>query len=139
MAVEALYASNTNPIINLMALEGIRALAKALPAIVASPSDKAARTSAQYGAWLCGTCLGAVGMARKWPNVFSSIQIHKSVQYTTSSATPWVEVLIYLMRRPTRLSVRRLSSALITLLIFINDNRYFPMHYPTMPLRFPLS
>jgi len=61
--VEALYASNANPIINLMALEGIRALAKSLPAIVVSPSDKAARTSAQYGAWLCGTCLGSVGMA----------------------------------------------------------------------------
>ncbi|KIM74772.1 hypothetical protein PILCRDRAFT_827833 [Piloderma croceum F 1598] len=61
--VEALYAINANPIINLMALEGIRALAKSLPAIIASPSDKTARTSAQYGAWLCGTCLGSVGMA----------------------------------------------------------------------------
>ncbi|KAK4955421.1 hypothetical protein LTR66_013454 [Elasticomyces elasticus] len=62
-AVEALYARNTNPIVNLLALEGIRALAESLPKIVENPSDTAARTSAQYGAWLCGTCLGSVGMA----------------------------------------------------------------------------
>jgi diphthamide biosynthesis protein 2 len=78
MTVEALYAINANPIINLMALEGIRALAKSLPAIIASPSDKTARTSAQYGAWLCGTCLGSVGMARKRLNVSltPSSQVH---------------------------------------------------------------
>jgi alcohol dehydrogenase class IV len=28
-----------------------------------APSDGAARHDALYGAWLCGTCLGAVGMA----------------------------------------------------------------------------
>lgn len=61
--VEALYARNTNPIISLLALEGIKALASSLPTIIDSPSDIAARSSAQYGAWLCGTCLGAVGMA----------------------------------------------------------------------------
>ncbi|KAH9211225.1 hypothetical protein DL95DRAFT_342114 [Leptodontidium sp. 2 PMI_412] len=62
-AVEALYAQNTNPIINLLALEGIKALAASLPTIIASPSDITARINAQYGAWLCGVCLGSVGMA----------------------------------------------------------------------------
>ncbi|KXT12158.1 hypothetical protein AC579_10376 [Pseudocercospora musae] len=62
-AVEALYARNTNPVINLMALEGTKALAKSLPVIVEDPQDVAARLDAQYGAWLCGTCLGSVGMA----------------------------------------------------------------------------
>lgn len=62
-AVEALYARNTNPIINLLAAEGTRALASALPAIVADPSDPEARSGALYGAWLCGTCLGSVGMS----------------------------------------------------------------------------
>ncbi|EON62553.1 maleylacetate reductase [Coniosporium apollinis CBS 100218] len=62
-AVEALYARNANPITTLLALEGIRALAASLPLIVENPSDKAARTSAQYGAWLCSSCLGSVGMA----------------------------------------------------------------------------
>lgn len=61
--MEALYARNTNPIINLFAVEGTRALATALPQIVQDPSSPAARSSALYGAWLCGTCLGSVGMS----------------------------------------------------------------------------
>ncbi|KAI9729582.1 MAG: hypothetical protein M1834_006778 [Cirrosporium novae-zelandiae] len=64
-AVEALYARNTNPIITLLAIEGIRALASSLPEIVNNPSSSSisARSKALYGAWLCGTCLGSVGMA----------------------------------------------------------------------------
>lgn len=62
-AVEALYARDTNPVTSLMAEEGIRALASALPAIAARPGDRAARSDALYGAWLCGVCLGTVGMA----------------------------------------------------------------------------
>lgn len=62
-AVEALYAQETSPIIGLVAEEGIRALSRALPRIVADPSDIEARSDALYGAWLCGGCLGAVGMA----------------------------------------------------------------------------
>lgn len=61
--MEALYAEYTNPIISLLALEGIRALATSLPIIMKSPLDVAARTAAQYGAWLCGICLESVGMA----------------------------------------------------------------------------
>jgi maleylacetate reductase len=62
-AVEALYARDTNPVTSLMAEEGVRALARALPAIAARPDDRAARSEALYGAWLCGVCLGTVGMA----------------------------------------------------------------------------
>jgi maleylacetate reductase len=62
-AVEALYARDRNPIISLMAQEGIKNLACALPIIKADTSDIEARTKALYGAWLCGSCLGAVGMA----------------------------------------------------------------------------
>jgi maleylacetate reductase len=62
-AVEALYARDRNPIISLMAQEGIGTLAHALPRICAQPNDKAARSDALCGAWLCGVCLGAVGMA----------------------------------------------------------------------------
>ncbi len=61
--VEALYAADANPIVSMWAAEGIRALAAALPAIVASPDDLAARTDALYGAWLAGASLGAVSMA----------------------------------------------------------------------------
>ena len=62
-AVEALYARDRNPMTEMMAIEGIRALADALPRIVTAPADRAARADALYGAWLCGSCLGAVGMA----------------------------------------------------------------------------
>jgi len=62
-AVEATYAADANPIITLLAEQGIAALARALPAIVAAPDDRRARQGALYGAWLCGACLGAVGMA----------------------------------------------------------------------------
>jgi maleylacetate reductase len=62
-AVEASYARERNPIVSLMALEGIRALAAALPRIVTDPRDREARSDALYGAWACGTCLGAVSMA----------------------------------------------------------------------------
>ncbi len=62
-AVEALYAQDKNPIISLMAEEGIRVLARALPVLMAKPGDRDGRSDALYGAWLCGACLGAVGMA----------------------------------------------------------------------------
>lgn len=62
-AAEGLYARDTNPVTSLMAEEGIRAVAHALPAIVKKPDDREARTEALYGAWLCGVCLGTVGMA----------------------------------------------------------------------------
>ncbi|CVI64055.1 maleylacetate reductase (plasmid) [Agrobacterium leguminum] len=62
-AVEALYAKEHNPIVSMMALEGISALHKALPLIAKDPSDRDARSGALYGAWLCGVCLGSVGMA----------------------------------------------------------------------------
>lgn len=62
-AVEALYAPDGNPIVSLMAEEGIAAMARALPVIMRDPSRREARSDALYGAWLCGTCLGAVGMA----------------------------------------------------------------------------
>jgi maleylacetate reductase len=56
-AVEALYAVDGNPVVSLMAEEGIRALAAALP------RSKAGHDEALYGAWLCGTVLGSVSMA----------------------------------------------------------------------------
>ena len=62
-AVEALYAEDANPIVSLMAEESIRALGVALPGIVRKPDDADMRGRALYGAWLAGTCLGAVGMA----------------------------------------------------------------------------
>ena len=53
-AVEGLYTQDANPIVSLMAEEGIRALGAALPRIVRDPADREARSDALYGAWLCG-------------------------------------------------------------------------------------
>ncbi|MDZ7854544.1 MAG: maleylacetate reductase [Halomonas sp.] len=62
-AVEALYAKDRNPVVSLMAEEGIAALARSLPVIAENPADQDARSDALYGAWLCGACLGSVGMS----------------------------------------------------------------------------
>ena len=62
-AVEALYAEDANPIIAVLAEQSIAALARALPRIARDPADREARSDAQYGAFLAGACLGAVGMA----------------------------------------------------------------------------
>jgi maleylacetate reductase len=61
--VEALYAQDGNPIISLLAAEGIRALAGSLPRVVKEPSDLEGRADALYGAWLGGSALGATSMS----------------------------------------------------------------------------
>ncbi len=66
--VEALYSKDANPVISLMAEEGIRAMAASLPQIVEKkivekPDDLEARSQALYAAWLGGVALGSVGMA----------------------------------------------------------------------------
>jgi maleylacetate reductase len=61
--VEALYAQEANPIISMVAEEGIRAFARSLPSVVKEPANLEARSEALYGAWLGGVALGSVGMA----------------------------------------------------------------------------
>lgn len=62
-AVEGVYARDRNPVSSLMAVEGVRALRDSLRIAVAQPNDLAARSTALYGSWLCGSVLGTVGMA----------------------------------------------------------------------------
>jgi alcohol dehydrogenase class IV len=61
--VEALYAHDGNPIVSLMAEEGIRALASALPKIVLQPENLEARGDALYGAWLAGCTISTTSVA----------------------------------------------------------------------------
>jgi maleylacetate reductase len=61
--VEALYAQDGNPVISLMAADGIRALARSLPVVVQEPANLDARADALYGAWLAGSALGATSMS----------------------------------------------------------------------------
>ena len=60
--VEGLYAHDGNPIVSLMAAEGIRALSRALPVVVKEPGNVDARAEALYGAWLAGIVLGTASI-----------------------------------------------------------------------------
>lgn len=63
-AAEGLYARDGNPVMSLMAEDGIRALAQGLQGLTdRGAADDEARSQCLYGAWLCGTVLGHVGMA----------------------------------------------------------------------------
>lgn len=62
-AVEALYSKDANPLISMLAEQGIAAIGRALPRIHQNASDRDARSDALFGAWACGVCLGAVGMS----------------------------------------------------------------------------
>lgn len=63
-AAEALYAHDGNPVISLFAEEGLRAMAQAIRGLTpgSTGDTDAARELGQYGAWLCGTVLGAAAM-----------------------------------------------------------------------------
>lgn len=61
-AVEALYMAES-PEVGDVAAAAVRALASALPAIVANPVDAVARARGLYGAWLAGFCLAESPMA----------------------------------------------------------------------------
>ena len=61
-AAEGLYAHDGNPVMSLMAEEGIRAAAAALPPLLQDARDLEARSDALYAAWLCGSVLGNVAM-----------------------------------------------------------------------------
>jgi maleylacetate reductase len=60
---EALYAHDGNPIVSLMAEEGIRALSISLPKVVLDGKDLQARTDALYGAWLAGCTISTTSVA----------------------------------------------------------------------------
>lgn len=62
-AAEALYAKDRTQVATALALEGLEAFAKGLPAVLAAPDDLAARAATQVGAYACGAVLGQVGMA----------------------------------------------------------------------------
>jgi maleylacetate reductase len=68
-AVEALYSADANPVVDLYAQQGIKSIVGALPVLIDDTVEKGdaktleARSEALFGAWMCGTCLGTVGMS----------------------------------------------------------------------------
>ncbi|UXY24261.1 maleylacetate reductase and hydroxyquinol 1,2-dioxygenase domain-containing protein [Streptomyces cynarae] len=64
-AVEALYAPDRNPLVDGLALDSVRRLARGLRRLSETSTDAAdpeARADLLHGAWLAGACLAAVGM-----------------------------------------------------------------------------
>ena len=59
--VEALYAPGCNPVTSALALEGVRAIHRSLPTVMAEPTQLAARSDLLYGAYLAGVSLGTTG------------------------------------------------------------------------------
>lgn len=61
-SVEALYAQNRNPVLSMIAEEGIRALAAGLPGVCDGSADAEARSDAFYGAFMCALALATAKM-----------------------------------------------------------------------------
>lgn len=62
-SVEALYAPGCNPVTSAIAMDGVRAIHRSLPTVMANPSDLDARSDLLYGAYLSGVSLGATAAA----------------------------------------------------------------------------
>lgn len=61
-AVEAFYASDRSPVIELMCRDAMRAMSSALPVLLEDPEDTIARSDMLYAAWCCSCALGHVSM-----------------------------------------------------------------------------
>lgn len=62
-AMEALYAPDRNPVIEMMCRDAMGVFHASLPRLLVDGQDSHARTQALYGAWCCSTALGYVSMA----------------------------------------------------------------------------
>ncbi|WEK52169.1 MAG: maleylacetate reductase [Candidatus Kaistia colombiensis] len=62
-AMEAFYAPDRNPVIELMCKDAMVAFRDGIPRLIEDPQDQAARARALYAAWCCSTALGYVSMA----------------------------------------------------------------------------
>ena len=62
-AMEALYAPDRNPVVDLMCRDALVKFRDALPVLATDPRNPDARGKALYAAWCCSTALGQVSMA----------------------------------------------------------------------------
>ena len=61
-SVEALYAQNRNPVLSMIAEEGIRSLARGLPPVCEGGAGADGRSDAFYGAFMCALALATATM-----------------------------------------------------------------------------
>ncbi|RHW29174.1 maleylacetate reductase [Nocardioides immobilis] len=62
-AVEAMYAPDTTPMVNLIAEASAGSLLEGVQGVAVDPEDPDARARLTYGAWLAGSCLEATTMS----------------------------------------------------------------------------
>lgn len=62
-AMEAFYAPDRNPVIELMCRDALAAFRDGIPRLREAPQDRDARAQALYAAWCCSAALGSVSMA----------------------------------------------------------------------------
>ncbi|PTX02344.1 maleylacetate reductase [Pararhodobacter aggregans] len=62
-AMEAFYAPDRSPVIELMCRDAMQAFKAGIPALIEDPRSQPARARALYAAWCCSTALGYVSMA----------------------------------------------------------------------------
>ena len=62
-AMEAFYAPDRNPVIELMGRDAMVAFREGIPRLIENPANRDARAKALYAAWCCSTALGSVSMA----------------------------------------------------------------------------
>jgi maleylacetate reductase len=135
-AVEALYAKDANPVTSSLAEQGIAALGRALPRIVADPTNPSGRADALFGAWVCGSCLGAVGMSLH----HKLCHVWGLSAFRTPRRTLWSCRMR--MRWPITPAVRRLRSVawLVRLVQIMLHRLYSILPHPTgLPSRFARS
>jgi maleylacetate reductase len=61
--MEALYAPDRNPVVQLMCADAFAAFRRCLGVLVDDPQNREARSDALYAAWCCSSALGSVSMA----------------------------------------------------------------------------
>lgn len=129
-AAEGVYARDGSPIFTLMAVEGLRALREALPALVRDPADPSGRDRALYGAWLCGTVLGGVGMS-----------IHHKLCHTLGGALdlPHAETHAILLPHTVAFVEETVPEALTPVAELFGGNAGQGLHDFATLLRAPLS
>ena len=101
-ALSCIYNPSSHRYQLMVAGEAVRSMSASLREIhagVAGPAVVEARTGALYGAWLCGTCIGGIGIQHKFAHIFGgsfgaphaeshTVALPHSVGYNEAAAPP---------------------------------------------------
>ena len=88
--IEAEYAPEQGPVTSFFALEGVKHLSESLPVVVASPTDRVARSRALLGAHYAGRALDmtSMGLEHKLAHMLGSMGLDHAEAH--AAIVPWV-------------------------------------------------